>query len=110
MNGKRENYSNNCCCRAFTLVEVVASLMLLGTLLVGILVAHRRPAEQIRNAKVRLAAIETTDKLLAKWTEQGIWGAVAASGHFEDQSNLVWRWTVLPAPELRRVGAAIGRL
>ena len=39
-----------CCnkCRAFTLVEVVASLMLLGTLLVGILAAHRSHTAQVR--------------------------------------------------------------
>lgn len=109
MKPQREICWNCCCRRAFTLVEVVASLMLLGTLLVGILATHRRHAAQIRSAQARLAAIASADKLLADWREQGMWGAAAPSGNCEG-SELAWRWTVKNAPELRRVGAAIGRL
>ncbi len=48
----------------FTLIEVVASLLLVGTLLVAVLMAHRRSAHQTRTAEQRLAAIAALDDLL----------------------------------------------
>jgi type II secretory pathway pseudopilin PulG len=101
----------NCCCRpAFTLVEVVASLMLVGTLLVGILTAHRRHTQQVTSAKERLAAIAAADKLLDSWRAAGAWGPTTSSGTFKNNNDLVWRWIVTTPPELQRVGAAKGRL
>lgn len=100
----------NCCQRAFTLVEVVASLMLLGTLLVGILTAHRRHVEQIRNAKTRLAAIAVAENLLEQWRKEGTWGAVARGGTIKGSSEFAWRWTVTTPPELQQLGATKGRL
>jgi prepilin-type N-terminal cleavage/methylation domain-containing protein len=94
----------------FTLVEVVASLMLLGTLLVGILAAHRRHAEQVHGAKARLAAVSAADKLLVRWREEGEWGARATTGRCEGQDAMSWRWSITVAPELRSIGAAVGRL
>jgi type II secretory pathway pseudopilin PulG len=95
---------------AFTLVEVIASLMLLGTLLVGILVAHRRHDHQIRTSKLRLEAIEAADRLLCECRAKGSWGPLASSGRFADRSDLVWRWSLLTISELTQVGACIGRL
>lgn len=97
-------------CRALTLVEVVASLVLLGSLLVGILVAHRRHAEQIRRASRRLAAVEAADRLLLRWAEQGIWGPTEPTGPCEGTPNLHWQWSVIREPPLERLGAAKGRL
>ena len=99
-----------CCQTAFTLVEVVASLMLLGTLLVGILTAHRRHAAQIRRAESRLAAVEAADTLLAQWSNEGRWGAATSTGRFDNREDLTWRWSIVPDSQLRRLGAAIGRL
>ena len=110
MKVRPNKYWKSCCRRAFTLVEVVASLMLLGTLLVGILVAHRRHAEQIRGAAARLEAVEAAEKLFAEWSEKGIWGAAEPTGRFKEQPQLAWRWSVLPSTQLRRFGVAIGRL
>ena len=84
--------------------------MLLGTLLVGILVAHRRHVRQIHRAEVRLAAVEAADALLARWSAEGSWGAATSSGGFEDRDDFTWRWTVVTVPQLRQLGAAIGRL
>lgn len=95
---------------AFTLVEVVASLMLLGSLLIGILVAHRKHVQQIRGAERRLAAIAAMDDLLAKWSVEGSWGATQSEGEFGGAKGLKWRWTIMPAAELRKLGASIGRL
>jgi hypothetical protein len=96
--------------KAFTLVEVVASLMLLGTLLVGVLLAHRRHAQQIGSAAARLQAIKAADGLFSEWCEQGSWGTARSAGQFPGEPNLVWRWSVVPSRGLRNFGAAIGRL
>jgi len=110
MSRKLKSSWAGCCRRAFTLVEVIASLMLLGTLLVAILVAHRRHVQQIRSAEARLVAVQAADGLLAKWSAEGSWGAATSTGEFEGRRDLTWRWTVIPQPELSRLGAAVGRL
>ena len=110
MNTQPKGSCHGYCRRAFTLVEVVASLMLLGTLLVSILVAHRRHVQQIRSADCRLAAVQAADGLLAKWSADGSWGATKNEGEFEGRTDFTWRWTITPAPELNRLGAAIGKL
>ena len=60
MRCKSSPASNN----GFTLIEVVASLLLVGTLLVAVLMAHRRSAHQTRLAGHRLTAIAALDQLL----------------------------------------------
>ena len=103
-------FCNNYRRQAFTLVEVIASLMLLGTLLVGILTAHRRHVAQVRAADARLAAIAAADKLLQSWQADGSWGPASTSGRFPGNGQLAWRWTVTARPELRRINAGVGRL
>lgn len=96
--------------KAFTLVEVVASLLLLGTLLVGLLSAHRQHTRQIRSAELRLEAIAAADQLLKSWQTEGTWGSVKSSGRFKDHEKFVWQWTVRTSPDLRGLPAAVGRL
>jgi type II secretory pathway pseudopilin PulG len=110
MKPQHASYCKYYCRPAFTLVEVVASLMLLGTLLVGILTAHRRHSEQVRGAKERLAAVAAAERLLEAWRADGVWGATSTSGTFKDNSEFAWRWTITTPSELRRVGVAKGRL
>ena len=50
--------------RGFSLVEVVASVLLMGTLLTAVLVAHRRAADQLRCAQRRLDAVEVLEMFL----------------------------------------------
>ena len=64
----RRNYSRKN--SGLTLVEVIFSLALVGTLLVTLMVAHRRCAQQTEVAKKQLVAIEELDRLLADFTIQ----------------------------------------
>lgn len=96
--------------RAFTLVEVVASLLLLGTLLVGLLAAHRQHTQQIRAAELRWEAIAAADQLLQSWQTDRAWGSLKPAGRFKGHGKFVWQWTVRTSPELRNVPAAVGRL
>lgn len=110
MKPQHASYCKYYCRRAFTLVEVVASLMLLGTLLVGILTAHRRHSEQVRGARERLAGVAAAEGLLERWRAEGAWGGTSNSGTFKDNSEFKWRWTITTPAEFRRMGAAKGRL
>jgi prepilin-type N-terminal cleavage/methylation domain-containing protein len=105
-----KSYLPACCRRAFTLIEVVASLMLMGSLLVGILVAHRRHAEQIRRADQRIMAAKLADRILSKWSSDGSWGGGKTEGRIDGTDEFTWRWRVESDSQLSRVGAAIGRL
>ena len=71
-----------------TLIEVVAGIALLATLLVSILVAHKKHAEQVRLAQKRLDAIEQLDQLLAEWSAAGNWQPVGSAG---DLAGFKWR-------------------
>jgi prepilin-type N-terminal cleavage/methylation domain-containing protein len=105
-----DKYSRKSYRRAFTLVEVVASLALAGTLLVAILVAHQRHVAQVRRATVRMRAIEAADKLLSSWRSDETGGPTKASGNLPGAPEFSWRWTIRECRELSSVGAAIGRL
>ncbi len=60
--------SSDCSTKAgLTLVEVLAALALLSTLLVGTLMAHSRHAEQIRRSRRTLDALRRVDELLYRW-------------------------------------------
>ena len=83
--------------------------MLLGTLLVGILTAHRRHAAQIRRAESRIAAVEAADTLLAQWSNDGRWGAATSTGRFDNREDLTWRWSIVPDSRLRRLGTSPAR-
>jgi hypothetical protein len=50
-----------------TLIEVLASLVMLATLLAGLLTAYGAHQRQLRRAEQRLAAIQAADELLAGW-------------------------------------------
>lgn len=50
-----------------TLVEVMAALVMLGTLLAGVLAAYGAHQRQLRRADQRLAAAEAADELLSRW-------------------------------------------
>lgn len=50
----------------FSLIEVIASLMLVGTLLVAVLTAHRRNLQQTIRAEKRLAAVTALDALMTE--------------------------------------------
>lgn len=72
----------------FSLIEVVASLMLVGTLLVTILEGHRQCARQALTAQKRLAAISVLDLLLS---DPETLALVEPNGKVPGDSALFWR-------------------
>lgn len=86
----------------FTLVEVLAGLTLLGTLLAALLVANAQQGRQADRALDRLAAVDALDALLTGWTADADAALPPApGGALTDDGRLVWT-----ARRLRRPGAA----
>ena len=107
MNGRSRASSPSCRRRGLTLIEVVAGIAILATLLVSILVAHKIHAEQLRKAQQRLAAIEELDRLLAEWSATGTWQPVGTEGELEE---LQWRVVASDARVPDELGAEIVRV
>ena len=55
------------CLRSFTLIEVLAGLMILGTLLVSMILAKQNLLDQQARARRKLDAVRLADALLSYW-------------------------------------------
>lgn len=96
--------------RAFSLVEVVASVFLVGTLLVAVLVAHRRAITQTRLAQRRLDAVETLDQLLTARQGPDAEDYQLARGKAPGENPFHWRSTMRDEPSLADLGAGVLRI
>jgi hypothetical protein len=77
--------------RALTLVEVIAGLVLLATLLTSVLAAFKAHAGQIRAARDRLKANAAAEELLSGWLAQGSLPAVGTQKAIADSDGWIWR-------------------
>jgi hypothetical protein len=91
-------------------VEVVASVLLVGTLLVGILIAHRRAASQTRLAYKRLEAIRALDALLTARQQQSAPELQLARGKPPGNNPFYWRSSLREEPALVALEASILRV
>jgi type II secretory pathway pseudopilin PulG len=73
-----------------TLVEVVAGLALLGSVLVGLLLTRTALMRQRIAADERLAAVHACDQLLAQWRAEGREVPVSAWGLLGDDDRFRW--------------------
>lgn len=78
--------------RGTTLIEVIAGLVILGTLLATMLVARSRFARQEKLATRRLQAIHALDAQIARWMD-GPASAfpISTSGSLTESPNQIWR-------------------
>jgi len=90
--------STNCCRRGLTLIEVVAGLALMGTLVAAMLSGKSRFTGQYHHAQRVLAAVDAMDAfLIDRWpTVETI--EDGESGDLEGQKNLGWRVSVVDDP------------
>lgn len=87
---------------ALTLVEVVASLVIVGTSGAMLMTAHARSLEQLQTSRLQETAARLAEELLAEWklesTDQdaGMTHLVREEGDFEEEPG--WRWTRIAQP------------
>jgi type II secretory pathway pseudopilin PulG len=94
-----------------TLIEVLAGLVILGTLLVSIAAARGRFARQWVESDRRLAAVHAADKLLSDWmsgAEQNI--PIQAQGDLAGVPKCVWRTREIRSQGAQELRARVVRL
>lgn len=95
-----------------TLIEVLASLVILGTVLVTIVLAKGRFTHQSRASADRLIAVKAANRLLNQWwskpNQLAKHFASPASGSLPHQMR--WRTEFLPSPQLTALHARRVRL
>jgi hypothetical protein len=96
--------------RAMTLVEVVAGLALLGSVLVGILLARGACLRQTARSNRRLEAVAAADALLTAWHQDPALLKPEGGGPLAGDGQLAWRTAIVPSAEARSLGARIVRL
>jgi Tfp pilus assembly protein FimT len=77
--------------RGLTLVEVIAGLVLLATLLTTVLAAFKTHAAQIRGSHERLKANEIAKELLSGWLAKGALPPVGTQQALAGTEDWIWR-------------------
>ncbi len=92
-----------------TLVEVLASLVLMGVLLSGILLAKARHTAQLVKAERKIAAVRVADELLSQWSASGAY-PVGFSGSIAKPQPMRWVMNEHANEALAEVGLKTIRL
>ena len=79
---------------SFTLIEVVASLVLLGTTVVALLSAQTRALQQLRASNWQRQAAHLAEELIAGWALEDHHPATDVEGVFPDHPGWSWRRSV----------------
>jgi hypothetical protein len=94
-----------------TLIEVVAGLVILGTILASLAIARGRFARQWSVADRKLNAVRALDALVADWMNvPGSSVPLNRQGAVPDAAKLIWRTRVLSDPAATKLCAAIVRV
>lgn len=80
--------------RGFTLLEVIVALVLLGSVLVGSMLAFASHHEQIRRAEKRLEAVRIADRILAELALSPDGIPARSRGAVTEKPN--WLWVTEP--------------
>src|SRR5438874_7524978 len=97
--------------RGTTLVEVIAALVILGTILAAILIARGRFVRQDVQARRKIEATRALDALVDGWMN-GPASAIPAhaTGTFPDNSGQTWSTHVIHDPSAEEIGARVLRV
>ena len=93
-----------------TLIEVVAGLALLATILASLLYARVRFARNLSIADARLQAVAAADALLTDWTASGRPIPPSGAGAIAGRPLLRWQTQPVASDEARRMQARVVRL
>jgi prepilin-type N-terminal cleavage/methylation domain-containing protein len=101
------NYSRR---NGLTLLEVLAAVAILGTILVGVVIAKSRHTRQLAATERLDAAVRAADELIAAWwaSPRGI--PIDDSGELGTDGSLVWRTRTVANKEIESLGARVVRV
>ena len=95
---------------AFTLVEVIAGIALLGTLLAGLMLGFSAHVRQYKAARQRIQATEMLDRQLEQWYAEGSELPIDREGALSSEPPLTWRTSTVRSPQAVRLNAVIVRV
>jgi len=100
------------CSRAagLTLIEVVAAIAILGTILVGIVLAKSRNTRQLAEARRTAEVVRHADALLADWWADEAGVPPDAAGVIDADPTLAWRTRLVANPPIEQLGARVVRV
>ena len=107
---KRSIKPSRCWRTGMTLVEVLAGLALLASVLVGLLAAKAGYTRQSARAELRLRAAGAADELLAGWWQSSAGVPRLAAGEAPGGAGLLWRTRPVANVAVEDLGAQNVRL
>src|SRR5215212_1472456 len=91
---------------AVTLIEVVAGLVILATVLASVTIARGRMLRQWADADRKLAATRAADAMIAQWVaDSDLAAPVAARGAVAGVEDCTWRTQLRRDPNAAALGA-----
>lgn len=99
-----------CSRRALTLVETIAAIGLLATMLVSILAAFSFESRAIDFRKLQLEAVDIIDQQLFEWTSIKGGIPVPAAGSFAGRDDLFWKTYYVASANPHLIGAEVARV
>lgn len=96
--------------RGMTLIEVVAAVVILGTILAAIMVARAKHVRQLAEARDLERVVEVADELIGRWwlSEEG--PPVNGRGSASADGQIVWRTYWVSDPGVRTLGGRVLRV
>ncbi len=100
------------CSRAtgLTLIEVLAAIAILGTLLVGVVLSKSRHTHQLSLSRRKDTAVRAADRLMSGWWAGADGVPVGESGRVESDPSLTWRTRIVPNDAVGDLGARVVRV
>jgi len=92
-----------------TLIEVVAALAILGTILVGIVLAQSRHAEQRVTAARKQVAVRAAERMLDTWWTDPAGVPHDGAGVVEGHPDLRWRIRLVAHDQIEALGGQVVR-
>ena len=106
----RTNWTNYSRRSGLTLLEVLAAVAILGTILVGVVMAKSRHMRQMAAIGRQDAAVRAADELIAAWWASPRGVPVGESGELAGDGSLVWQTRAVANKEIEALGARVVRV
>jgi prepilin-type N-terminal cleavage/methylation domain-containing protein len=96
--------------RGLTLVEVLAALVLLGTILTGLVMAKSHHTRQLARTAARQTAVRRVDELITRWwtSSQGV--PIDQRGTVDGESSWIWETRLVQNDALQTLGTRVVRV
>ena len=95
--------------RAFTLLEIIVALALMGSVLVASLLAFSRHRKQLSMAEKRLEATRVADRLVHELTAQQGGLPISSRGAVAGKGDWVWQTSLIGSTSLATVEMRVVR-